>query len=103
MVDAQESVADCPAGISEGAADMLTCGNGRTVTVAVAMAVPPEPAAVIVYVVVVAGVTEREPDTETLPSPWSMKHVVLLADVHESVADWPAGIEEGAAVKLTVA
>ena len=87
-----------------GDAFSVTVGDGVTVTVAVAVAEPEGPTAVMMYVVVVAGDTGRVPDATgvTEPIPWLMLTEVALADVHDSVDDWPAAIDAGDAESVTV-
>ena len=73
-----------------------------TVTAADEVAEPVEPVAVRVYVVVTRGLTTTEPEADTVPGPG--KRVTTEAPVVDqvSVADPPAAIVVGAAVRVAV-
>jgi hypothetical protein len=73
-----------------------------TVTVVVALAVPPMPLAVNVYVVDFLGETLTLPAIACEPTPLSMVTVAALTVDHDRVADPPAVIVEGAALKLMI-
>ena len=52
--------------------------------------------------VVVVGFTDREPDAETEPMPWSIVTVVAFVVVHDRVDDEPETMVLGVAVNVTV-
>jgi hypothetical protein len=71
----------------------------KVTIVAVAVAVPPGPVAVRVYVVVTIGLTETEPMVSCAPLTPLIETVVAFVVVQLSVADCPAAIVNGLAVK----
>ena len=74
-----------------------------TVTVADAVALPPGPPAVRVYVVVCFGEMRTFPDALCVPTPLSIDTELELMVDQESVAESPALMVEGLAVKLEMA
>src|SRR5262249_61103631 len=68
---------------------------------ALAWLVPPDPFATRVYVRDVTGVTEREPDDGSTPSP-SMVMSVALVVCHVNTVDCPCWILSGVADRVAV-
>ena len=95
-------VEDSPGDMLWGSALKLIDGSGTTVTIAWAVDVPPLPDAVMMYVVVSAGETDNEPLSGTLPMPLSILTVSALEELHVKIADSPAAILWGEALKVTV-
>jgi hypothetical protein len=76
--------------------------EGATVILAVVVDGPVALVAVIVYVVVSAGVMVFEPLDETVPMPGLMETEVAPVMFHDSVADCPAVMVPGLALKLVM-
>ena len=95
---------DVPPGpIAEGVAvNERICGTSITLTVTAANESPAFPTAVIVYVVVVVGKTSIEPLGATNPTPWSIKILREFETDQNSVAGWPATINDGFSRKLMI-
>src|SRR2546426_867988 len=100
FVDDHVTVADCPAWIVVGLAEIVAVGTGRTVTVTDPCACPPGPVTISVYVVVAVGDTDVLPDMATT-APLSVA-LVAFVDDHVTVAECPAWIVVGLAEIVAV-
>jgi hypothetical protein len=104
LVELHVSVEDWPAVIDVGEAVRVTVvWVAVAVTLTDADADPPFPVHVRVYVEFTAGETVSEPLTVSAPLQLpDAEQLVALVELHVSVEDWPAVIDVGEAVRVTV-